>query len=382
MRNALCVAASICGAVLLAGCGDRKPTSAAAAAERPPLRIPVIRVETRPFTTAVAITGTLVSPSTVIVKAETTGRILKFPKQEGDGVSAGEPVVWVDESHERIAVRQAESALALAEIAVERARVLQGHNRSEYARAQNLLQSGGITDRDYKAAQLADRDSEAQVGLAMAQVEHARSQLAAAKKMLQDSIVRAPVAGEIESKTAAEGGYVEPPTPVFSIVDNSRLELECLVATANLGDIRAGQQVRFTVNTFPGQTFEGRVIETSPTVQAETRSAKVRVRVDNAVRRLKAGMFVEGEIVTGLRRDAILIPAAAVYRDDGSAKSAWVFVVEGERALKRMITVGRERDSMLEVVDRLRPGDILVAEQSIQLADGVRVQPELLGSAK
>jgi membrane fusion protein (multidrug efflux system) len=211
------------------------------------------------------------------------------------------------------------------------------------------------------------------VDLASAQLEQARSQVEQARKMLADSIVRAPVVGEIQVKHVNEGAYVEPPTPLFSVVDNTRLELESMVATADLAPVRAGQGVAFTVNAYPDQRFDGRVVEINPAVQSDTRSAKVRIRVNNPGGRLKAGMFAQGEIVTGVQSQAIIIPVAAVYRDDRNAKKSHVYVVENGTAARRDVTIGRERDSELEIAEGLRAGDIVVAEQSIEIADGVRL---------
>jgi HlyD family secretion protein len=117
------------------------------------------------------------------------------------------------------------------------------------------------------------------------------------------------------------------------------------------------------------------VIEINPAVDAQTRAAKVRVQVDNSTGRLKTGMFAEGEILTGVQQRAIVIPAGAVYRNDGSAKESYVFVVENSKAVTRNVRLGREQDSGLEITEGLKPGDILVAEQRIELAEGVRVEP-------
>lgn len=368
--------------VLLAGCSERKEPAAASASEAPPVRAAALRVEPRPFTVSVALTGTLVSPAAVTVKAETTGKVVKFPKEEGSRVAAGEPVIWVDDSNEKIALDQYQSAVEVAQAALERAKVVAEHSQSEYVRAQNLVKSGGITDRDYKTAELAERDSRAQVKLAEAQLEQARAQVAHAKKMLADSVVRSPITGEIDRKLVSEGAYVEPPTPVFAVVDNSRLELEAMVATADLAPLRPGQRVEFTVNAFPDAKFEGRVIEINPAVQADTRSVKVRIAVNNSSGRLRAGMFAQGEAITGVVREAILIPAAAAYRDDRSSTSSYVFTVEGGKAVRREIRIGRERDSTLEIVEGLKPGDVVVAQQSIELAEGVRVEPQFSSNGK
>jgi len=369
------------GAVLLAaawvaGCGRQQAEQTKATQVEPAaVRAAVIRVEARPFAAAVAITGTLVSKSSVEVKAQTTGKVVKFPKEEGDRVEAGEPVLWVEDANYQLAVRQAEAAVRVAEAALERARVLEAHSRRELDRAQNLVRSGGITDKDLKAAQVAEQDARAQTALAEAQLAQAQAALEVAKKHLRDTVVRAPVAGEIERKFVNPGAYVEPPTPVFRLVDNRRLELESSVPAVELAALRTGRKVIFNVNSFPGVTFAGRVADVSPAVDPATRSARVRIAVDNSSGRLKAGMFATGEILSQAESRAIVVPASAVYRQDAGAGEAYVLLVEGGRAVRRAVRVGRERDSELEIVSGLKEGDLLIVEQSVELAEGVRVEP-------
>ncbi len=360
---------------LLTGCRKAESTEVSAAAESAPVQAAVVRVEAEPFTATVAVTGTLISNASVDVKAETTGRILKFPKEEGERVAAGEPIIWVDEENYHLAVRQAASAVKVAQAALARAQVAEKHSHSEYERAQNLLKSGGITDKDYKAAELAQQDSSAQTELVSAQLDEARSALATAEKRLRDTVVRAPVSGEIHRKMVRAGAYVEPATAVFSLVDNGRLDLESSIPAADLAPIRAGQKVTFTVNSFPDQTFEGRVVDVNPMVEADTRSARVRIRVDNSAGKLKAGMFAQGEIRTGVEQRAIVVPSTAIYRDDQSSKRSHVFVVENGKAQRRQVRIGRERENALEIAEGLKPGDLLISEQSIEIADGVRVAP-------
>jgi membrane fusion protein (multidrug efflux system) len=280
----------------------------------------------------------------------------------------------VNDENYQLAVRQAEAAVKVAEAAVERAALVQSHSHSELDRAENLLKSGGITDKDLKAAQLSDRDAAAQVTLAKAQLDQARAAQDTARKHVRDTVIISPVAGEIQKKMINPGAYVEAPTHVFTIVDNTRLELESPVASADLAAIRPNQSVSFTVNSYPGAKFEGRVVEINPAVDEQTRSAKVRVRVVNSGGRLKAGMFAEGEILTGANRNALVIPGAALYRDDRSAKSSYVFVLENGKALRRDVRIGQERDAQVEIADGLHPGDLLIAEQNIEIAQGVRVE--------
>ncbi len=264
---------------------------------------------------------------------------------------------------------------ARAEAALERARVLEAYSRQELERAENLVRSGGITDKDLKAAQLAARDARAQTALAEAQLAQARAALEVAQKQLRDTVIRAPVSGEIERKLVNPGAYVEPPTPVFRLVDNRQLELESSVPAVELASVRRGQKVTFKVSSYPSVVFEGRVVEVNPAVDAQTRSVRVRIAVDNSSGRLKAGMFATAEVLTASQSRAIVVPAAAVYRADAGSSEAYVFVVENGRAVHRAVRVGRERDSELEIVSGLGEGDRLIVEPNLELAEGVPVEP-------
>ncbi len=362
---------ALCLLPFLSACQRR--ANSTKAAEPAAVQVSWTKVKTEAFAITVPITGTLVSTVQVEVKAEIIGRVARFPKEEGDPVAAGETVVWLDEENYRLSLRQAETAVGVAEAALEKARVLEAHSQSESERARNLLQSGGITDKDLKAAETAERDARAQVAFAAAQLAQARAALEVARKKLRDCHIRAPVSGQIQKKSVKPGSFVEAPTPVFTIVNNRKLELESPVASADLGSVSPGQRVAFSVNTYPGEKFEGRVLEILPALDTQTRSAKVRVGVDNSGGRLKAGTFAQGEIVTGIQAQAIVIPAAAVYREDHTARETYVFVANGGKAVRRKVRVGRETGGNLEIVEGLREGELLITEQSLELAEGVRV---------
>lgn len=373
MRQSIILAGAM-AAVWSASCG-RQQVSSSAASEPPPVSAAVITVTTEALQLSIPVTGTLISNTRVDVKAEVIGHIARFEKQEGDRVRAGEPVAWVDDENSRLAVRQAETAVQVAEAGLERARLLDSHSRTELERAENLLTSGGITDKDLKAAQLAGRDATAQTALAQAQLEQARAALEVARKHVRDTIIYAPVSGEIQKKLVNKGSYVEAPTHVLTILDNTRLELESPVASADIGPIMSGQRVTFTVNSYPNATFQGRVLEMNPAVDEQTRSAKVRIQVTNAGGKLKAGMFAQGEILTGVAANAVMVPTAALYRDDRSATTASVFVLEGGKACRRAVRAGHEQGAKIQVIEGLRPGEQLIAEQSIEISEGVRIEP-------
>ncbi len=130
MRRTKAAAIALLAALLLlpAGC-RKKETQAAGVAEAPALPVKVIQVQSAPFSLTVPVTGTLVSNTRVDVKAETIGRIVKFPKQEGDAVAPGEAVAWVDQENYQLSVRQAETAVQVAEASLAKTRVMAAHNK-------------------------------------------------------------------------------------------------------------------------------------------------------------------------------------------------------------------------------------------------------------
>ena len=153
MRTFLIV---ISAAAVLAGCRQQQAKTTGAAGEPPPVTAAVVPVAAETFLAAVPVTGTLVSNARVDIKAEVVGRITRFDKEEGDPVAAGEAVIWVNDENYQLSLKQAETAVKVADATLERAKLLEAHSRSELERAENLLKSGGITDKDLKAAQLSE----------------------------------------------------------------------------------------------------------------------------------------------------------------------------------------------------------------------------------
>jgi len=344
-----------------------------APATQPSLSVKVVKVEARPLDETIEISGSLVSPVAVDVKTEIAGRLVTLRKLEGDRVSKGELLAQLDNETARLAVAQAHANLEVTQASLERARVLADHARLEKERAENLLRSGGITDKDYQSAQIAARDASAQVKLAAAQVEQVQEALAIAQKNLRDTQILSPITGEVERKYLNAGLYADRFVAVYRLVDNQRLELETSVASAQIARLARGQPIHFSVATFPGEEFSATILTLSPAVQMDNRTMFVRGAVPNPGGRLRAGMFVKGRIIVGNKPSAMVVPPNAVWRRVD--QPPFVYVVEGNRAKRREVTLGLESPETLEITGGLRPGDIVIAEQYLELADGVSVVP-------
>lgn len=363
--------AGLVSVLLSSACANDPPKSAAAAA--PPLAVRVVRAEARPLELGVEVTGSLVSAVAVDVKTEFAGRVVSQLKQEGDRVSRGELVAQLEDVNARLSVGQARAALAVTQAALDRAKVGEEHAQRELERAQNLLKSGGITDRDFQAAEATARDARAQIRLAEAQVEQARQTTAQAEKHLNDCRIVSPINGEVDRKFVNPGSWLDANALLYHFVDNQRLELETNVGSSELAALARGQKIRFTVAAYPDQEFDAIVLNISPAVQLQNRSVLVRAAVPNPAGKLKAGMFAKGRIITGVKPAVLIVPAEAVWRRPG--QPAFLYVVDQDRARRREVKLGIEQPQGLEIASGLNTGEVVVAEQNLELADGASLAP-------
>lgn len=128
--------------------------------------------------------------------------------------------------------------------------------------------------------------------------------------------LKAPISGIVVSKNVNEGDYLKTGQPLFKIVDLDQLWLQLQAFESDLAWLRIGQEVTFTVEAIPGETFQGRLTFIDPELDRKTRTVNVRVNVPNSDRKLKPGMFARA---TALAR---LAQSGTVYAPEYAGK--WI----------------------------------------------------------
>lgn len=140
-------------------------------------------------------------------------------------------------------------------------------------------------------------------GLTDAQIANAEAGEATGDRLT----VYSPISGIVTQLAAREGDYVETGSPIATVADLSRLWLDMEAYESQLPLLRWGQRVTFTVEAHPGEVFEGRIAFIEPMVDERTRTAAVRVVVENTDRRLKLGMFVSAVVRTRIAEDGAVV---------------------------------------------------------------------------
>jgi membrane fusion protein (multidrug efflux system) len=331
-------------------------------------------VEVQEWVATVPISGNLLTLSSVDVKPEVGGRLIAVHFREGDFVRQGQLLAEIDPENGKLAYDQAAAALAVAQAGLERAKVSAEHAKTEKERADNLLSSGGITQRDHQAAVTGVKEADSQVRLAEAQCSQARAVLAIAEKSLSDCKIFSPAQGQVQKKYYDPGSLLAPGVSLCTLVDNSRLDLEAVIPSYQLASVRLGQKASFTTPTWGDRRFEGIVSAINPAVESDTRSVKVKLRIANPGGELRSGMYARGEIVTGREPNAAIIPRDSLIPEKEGSENASVFVVKDGKAHRVNVAIGGSQPERVWVKKGLVSGDLVITEIGPSLKDGATVR--------
>jgi RND family efflux transporter MFP subunit len=170
------------------------------------------------------------------------------------------------------------------------------------------------------------------------------------------------------------GDVVQPGAAIYTVVDPSSMRLEAAVPAEQLGAVKLGAPVSFTVNGYPDKSFSGRVTRINPTADAVTRQVQILVSIPNTGNRLVAGLFAEGRVASETH-EGLVVPATAV---DERGVRPTVVRIKGGRVQRVEVEIGL-RDAAtetVEVIGGLAPNDtvLLGAAQSLEVNTPVRVQ--------
>lgn len=349
----------VLAAVVAHGCGR---AAAPEAAGRPPLAVEVTAATTIDLEQTVEVVGTLAAVREADVRSEYSGTVAEIFVTQWVKVRAGTPLARLESREVEAGVQAARAAALQAEAAGARA-------GRELTRSVQLEAAGLATRQSVDEASTVDEAARAALAAARAQLEMAEARLAKA-------LLRAPIDGIVAQRNVGVGDYVENmgnPPPMFRIVDNRQLELTATVPTARLAELAVGQRVAFAADALPGRELAGTVAFINPAADEASRTVRVKVEVPNPDEALKSGLFVKGRIVTGNRPGVVVVPRPALVSWDTAARTATLFVVEGDRARRVEVETGSAAGDHVEVVRGLAAGQPVVTRGGFNLRDGDRV---------
>ena len=348
LKTALVLLALI--AVVALGWRGHAARQATRQAQSAPVKDPVIELSAIDMATAhvveltsgLPISGALKAVNSAIVKARVPGELQGLTVREGDRVEAGQVIARVESTEYADRVRQAQQQADAAKAQVEIAQRQVDNNAA-------LVRQGFIS-------KTAADNSLASLNTAQANHRAAQAGIDVLRKSLADTVLRAPISGQVSQRLAQPGERVAPEARIVEIVDLSRLELEASISPADSVAVRVGQQALLRIEGV-AQPVAATVARINPSAQPGSRSVLIYLTVA-AQPGLRQGLFAQGQLATETQR-ALAVPLNAVRTDK---PLPYVQVVEGDRIAHRTVQTGVRGE-----VD----GELWVAVQGV--ADGARV---------
>lgn len=311
-----------------------------------PSIVPVqtVHVQRGAIARSVTVSG-IVEPIRLIkVNSQLAGALLSVKVEEGDMVRRGDLLAQLDD-------REIQAQLAAAEANLEVA-------KASFQRAQQL--------RDRKVITLPEFEKErTNLAAANASVDQLRTRLGYTQ-------VTAPIAGVITEKRVEQGDAVGNQTQLFTLADISTLVVRVGVSELDVGDLGVGDAVDIALDAQPGQELHGRIRRVFPTGDPTTRLVTVEVALDAASARLaRPGFLARNTFALGTRSGVLLVPASALI---GAAGSQAVFVVEDGRAQRRTVETGLISRGRVEIINGLQEGEEVITVGNNLLRDGMEVR--------
>lgn len=335
----------------LVGCQDGGSGAGKQGGQRPPTSVEVWQATPTTVTDRVESIGTLVGKESVTITAKVTEQVSAVYFEDGQMVEAGDVLVALVDSEQEALLREADANLREAKLQLERLKKLGS-----------------------------DISTGAQIDVAEARVKASQARLQAIGAKIDDRLIRAPFAGRLGFRQVSTGALVTPGAVIAELDDISSMKLDFNVPETYLALVKVGNVVNGSSPAWPRELFVGEVISVGSRVDPVTRAITVRALIDNGDLRLRPGMLMSVELITG-ERQGLVLPEQALVQI-GSNSMTYV-VGPDNRAERRMLTIGKRVRGGVEIREGLEPGEQVVVNGQFNLRPGaaVRVKAESAADA-
>jgi HlyD family secretion protein len=347
-------------------------------------------------------TGDIAPDTQVTIYSKVQGWVEKINVREGDRVKAGEILVKLDAREAEAAVaqaaanleaararlkqvkatseemiqsqiNQAKANLELAEADLRRA--IELHDKNFIPRAQldeaRTKYNVSKANHDLALNNLNKKIWENDIALAEAQVGQAQATLDLNRAQLANLIITAPMNGGITKRYVDPGTMLKDTTPILAMMDLAQVKMVVNVIEKEFVHLHKGQAVKIIVGVFPDRVFEGKIAVITPALELQSRTAEVQITVPNPGYLLNPGMFGRVEILLRSDPQAVQIPVQALITDEDKD---FVYVVKDGKASRRPVKKGLSKDTVVEILKGVTPGEQVVTAGQEFLRDGAPVR--------
>jgi multidrug efflux system membrane fusion protein len=321
----------------------------------PPTAVAMARAEMQTVPRFLTGIGTIAAVHQVTVASQLSGMVTQILFAPGQAVKTGDPLVQLDDGPEQGDLRNFEAQGRYAAVTLRRNQEL----LAKQAAAQSVVDQN------------------------RSQLDQADASIAKTKALIAQKLIRAPFSGKLGVRQVEVGQYVGAGTAMVTLTDLSELYVNFTLPEQDAAALAVGQEVSFTVDAYPGQSFTAKINAIEPQVSADTRAIKLQATTANSDDKLLPGMFANAHVVLPPRTGVVTVPETAV---ENTLYGDSVYVIEqdgtdaaGKPVLKAKrvpVKTGEHVNGGIAILDGLKPGDAVVAlGQNKVLFDGAAVTP-------
>ncbi len=403
MKNGLRTALAaflVCGAVFSTpGCGGMK--SASANEEKgskgrkggrgdAPVAVTVAKAVSRDVPVQAQVIGTVEAYSTVSIKAQISGQIVKVNFREGDFVADGQLLFSIDPRAIQAQVQQLEAnilrdeaQLGQQEANVARDKASESNAKAQLERAGKLWKEGIVSKEQYDQYETAAETAAAVVRADIAAVANARAQIAASRAALENSKVQlsytkifAPVSGRTGSVATKSGNIVQANTTELTTINQIQpIFVSFALPEAFLGTLHRNSgramPVQAVSDDVVGGTDTGKLTFVDNAVDTTTGTIRLKATFSNSSKRLWPGQFVRATMQLENKPNAVVVPSQAIQ---SGQNGTFVYRLKPDHRVEiRTVVAGQRLDQEIVVESGLQAGETVVTEGTLRLVDGARV---------
>jgi RND family efflux transporter MFP subunit len=309
--------------------------------------------------------GTVSAWKTANIVPDTSGRVGRILKKQGDKVSQGELLATLDMTSLELMQKQARAAMAVAQTAYQNAKL-------NAERMKKMLENKAISQMQYENTQLA-------LDAADTQAKSAKANLDLVDYTAKNAYMKAPFTGIIAAKNMEEGDMINPMMgmgqSILTLMDLSKVKITVDAPAEEIERIRIGQKCLVKISSRPGEDFMGEVYSKNLAADPLSKTFKVEVKIDNPEMKIKAGVYADISIEYIRKENVYLLPLTALLAGDKE-----VMVDDNGVAHKRVIRMGEKDDTRFELLSGVNPGEMVLTEGNYDLKDGTII--EMAGDKK
>lgn len=338
----------------------------------------------------ISVTATIFPNEEVTISNKKDGKVSKIFVDLGDYVHKGQLLAQIDYLDYKYLFDESKARLESSETSLEginnSAESIDKHSLARQAKAnlddayirmqrlKGLLDQKLVSQQDYDSAKAAYLAAQANYDSTITSLNKLKKDLIAMKasnsliaRGLSETHITAPLSGYIQARQISLGEYLKQGTTMFTLVQTNPLKIRASIPEKYSFAIKKGLVATFKVDPYANRLFKGIITRVAPAIDINNRTFEIEVTANNSDNALKPGLFAKLEIDLGKTHKALFVPEAAVYTMVGVNK---VFTVHNDVVKEHIVTLGKEIDGKVEVINSLNVNDKVITTDLDQLSEG------------